>query len=96
MARPKRSPQSDFSRITTQHNYDSWRLDVRVAGVEARRIQVFLEDVSVVSGRWQLPPVERVSPRSRAPSGRIAWSTALGLKCMYRCVVQMFWCSASS
>jgi hypothetical protein len=35
---------------------------------EPSRFRVFLEDVSEVSERWQLPPRERVSPRSRAPS----------------------------
>lgn len=35
---------------------------------EPSRLPVFLEDVSEVSERRQLPPRERVNPRSRAPS----------------------------
>ena len=37
---------------------------------EHGRLRVFLEDISEVGEPLQLPPRERVSPRSRAPSIR--------------------------
>ena len=75
-----RGPSSRrLQNVSTPHSVEAAGTTYRAGGgnivppppislQEPGRFLVFLEDVSEVSERRQLPPSERISPRSRAPS----------------------------